>query len=364
MKQTILVMGGAGFLGSHLCDRFLAEGFAVIAMDNLITGSTDNIAHLVGRDDFRFIHHDVTEFIYLQDPVYAVVHFASPASPLDYHELPIQTLKVGSLGTHKALGLSLNKRARFLLASTSEVYGDPLIHPQPETYWGNVNPVGPRGVYDEAKRFAEALTMAYQRFHGVDTRIARIFNTFGPRMRLNDGRAIPAFITQALRGEPLTVFGDGKQTRSLLEVRGRAPRPARRRPQGASAGHHPGQQQTRLVPENTDPGRPETHPRRLPQALQGLTPRPHASNQESPSWSGGSSFSSCKTRRARRRSAGVATGGLRGCGGRTPAQIRRIRISDALERGVSGRKWGLCPHTPATHLVQRRRTGVAPGGFF
>jgi len=218
MKQTILVMGGAGFLGSHLCDRFLAEGFAVIAMDNLITGSTDNIAHLVGRDDFRFIHHDVTEFIYLQDPVYAVVHFASPASPLDYHELPIQTLKVGSLGTHKALGLSLNKRARFLLASTSEVYGDPLIHPQPETYWGNVNPVGPRGVYDEAKRFAEALTMAYQRFHGVDTRIARIFNTFGPRMRLNDGRAIPAFITQALRGEPLTVFGDGKQTRSFCYV--------------------------------------------------------------------------------------------------------------------------------------------------
>jgi dTDP-glucose 4,6-dehydratase len=218
MKQTILVTGGAGFLGSHLCDRFLDEGFAVIAMDNLSTGSTDNIAHLIGRGDFRFIHHDVTEFIYLQDPLYAVVHFASPASPLDYQELPIQTLKVGSLGTHKALGLALNRQARFLLASTSEVYGDPLIHPQPETYWGNVNPVGPRGVYDEAKRFAEALTMAYRRVHGVETRIARIFNTFGPRMRLNDGRAIPAFFTQALRGEPITVFGDGLQTRSFCYV--------------------------------------------------------------------------------------------------------------------------------------------------
>jgi dTDP-glucose 4,6-dehydratase len=218
MKQTILVTGGAGFLGSHLCDRFLGEGFAVIAMDNLITGSTDNIAHLNGHADFRFIHHDVTEFIFLEDPLYAVVHFASPASPLDYQELPIQTLKVGSLGTHKALGLAKNKGARFLLASTSEVYGDPLIHPQPESYWGNVNPVGPRGVYDEAKRFAEALTMAYQRVHGVDTRIARIFNTFGPRMRLNDGRAIPAFFVQGLRGEPITVFGDGNQTRSFCYV--------------------------------------------------------------------------------------------------------------------------------------------------
>jgi dTDP-glucose 4,6-dehydratase len=218
MKQTILVTGGAGFLGSHLCDRFLAEGFAVIAMDNLCTGSPDNIAHLAGHADFRFIRHDVTEFIFLGESLYAVVHFASPASPLDYQVLPIQTLKVGSLGTHKALGLAKAKGARFLLASTSEVYGDPLVHPQPESYWGNVNPVGPRGVYDEAKRFAEALTMAYRRIHGVDTRIARIFNTFGPRMRLNDGRAIPAFFVQALRGEPLTVFGDGRQTRSFCFV--------------------------------------------------------------------------------------------------------------------------------------------------
>ena len=218
MTETILVTGGAGFLGSHLCDRFLEEGFAVVAMDNLITGSTDNLAHRIGDKRFRFIHHDVTEYIYLAGPLYAVVHFASPASPRDYRELPIQTLKVGSLGTHKALGLARNKQARFLLASTSEVYGDPLIHPQPESYWGNVNPVGPRGVYDEAKRFAEALTMAYQRVHGVDTRIARIFNTFGPRMRLEDGRAIPNFIVQALSGEPLTVFGDGRQTRSFCYV--------------------------------------------------------------------------------------------------------------------------------------------------
>ena len=218
MSQTILVTGGAGFLGSHLCDRFLSEGYTVIAIDNLSTGSTDNIAHLAGRRDFRFIHHDVTEFIYIDVPLYAVVHFASPASPLDYQELPIQTLKVGSLGTHKALGLAKSKGARFVLASTSEVYGDPLVHPQPETYWGNVNPVGPRGVYDEAKRFAEALSMAYGRVHGVETRIVRIFNTFGPRMRLNDGRAIPAFFTQALRDEPLTVFGDGKQTRSFCYV--------------------------------------------------------------------------------------------------------------------------------------------------
>jgi dTDP-glucose 4,6-dehydratase len=218
MKKTILVTGGAGFLGSHLCDRFLAEGFPVIAMDNLITGSVDNLAHLSGRADFRFIHHDVTNYIYLADELYAVVHFASPASPLDYHELPIQTLKVGAIGTHKALGLAKEKDARFLLASTSEVYGDPAVHPQPESYWGNVNPVGPRGVYDAAQRGAEALTMAYHRVHGLDSKIARIFNTYGPRMRLNDGRAIPAFITQALRGEPLTVFGDGSQTRSFCYV--------------------------------------------------------------------------------------------------------------------------------------------------
>jgi dTDP-glucose 4,6-dehydratase len=218
VKQTILVTGGAGFLGSHLCDRFLAEGFNVIAMDNLITGTVDNLAHLGGRADFRFIHHDVTNYIFLADPLYAVVHFASPASPLDYQELPIQTLKVGAIGTHKALGLAKEKGARFLLASTSEVYGDPAVHPQPESYWGNVNPVGPRGVYDEAKRFAEALTMAYHRVHGLDTKIARIFNTYGPRMRLNDGRAIPNFIMQALRAEPLTVFGDGRQTRSFCYV--------------------------------------------------------------------------------------------------------------------------------------------------
>jgi dTDP-glucose 4,6-dehydratase len=218
MKRTILVTGGAGFLGSHLCDRLLAEGFSVIAMDNLITGSIDNIAHLAGRDDFRFVHHDVTDYIYVAGPLWAVVHFASPASPLDYQELPIQTLKVGAIGTHKALGLAKEKRARFLLASTSEVYGDPLVHPQPESYWGNVNPVGPRGVYDEAKRFAEAITMAYHRVHGLDVKIARIFNTFGPRMRLEDGRAIPNFMVQALRGEPLTVFGDGRQTRSFCYV--------------------------------------------------------------------------------------------------------------------------------------------------
>ena len=218
MKKRILVTGGAGFLGSHLCDRLLHEGFAVIAMDNLLTGTTDNIAHLAGRPDFRFIQHDVTEYIYLDGPLYAVLHFASPASPRDYHELPIQTLKVGSLGTHKALGLAKAKGARFLLASTSEVYGDPLVNPQPETYWGNVNPVGPRGVYDEAKRFAEAITMAYHRVHKVDVKIARIFNTFGPRMRLNDGRAIPNFMMQALRGEPITVYGDGSQTRSFCYV--------------------------------------------------------------------------------------------------------------------------------------------------
>jgi dTDP-glucose 4,6-dehydratase len=218
MKRSILVTGGAGFLGSHLCDRLLREGLSVIAMDNLITGSADNIAHLIGRPDFRFIHHDVTEYIYVSEPLFAVAHFASPASPLDYHQLPIQTLKVGSLGTHKALGLAKAKGARFLLASTSEVYGDPLVHPQPETYWGNVNPVGPRGVYDEAKRFAEAIAMAYGRVHGVPIRIARIFNTFGPRMRLEDGRAIPNFMVQALKGKQLTVYGDGSQTRSFCYV--------------------------------------------------------------------------------------------------------------------------------------------------
>jgi dTDP-glucose 4,6-dehydratase len=218
LKPRALVTGGAGFLGSHLCDRLLSGGWRVVAMDNLSTGSVENIAHLAGNPDFSFIKHDVTEYIFLDGSLDAVLHFASPASPRDYHELPIQTLKVGSLGTHKTLGLATAKRARFLLASTSEVYGDPLIHPQPETYWGNVNPVGPRGVYDEAKRFAEAMTMAYHRVHGVDTKIVRIFNTFGPRMRLEDGRAIPNFLLQALRDEPMTIFGDGLQTRSFCFV--------------------------------------------------------------------------------------------------------------------------------------------------
>jgi len=216
--MRILITGGAGFLGSHLCDRFLAEGHEVIAMDNLITGNTANIEHLAGHDHFLFIKHDVTNYIYIEGPLDAVLHFASPASPIDYLEFPIQTLKVGALGTHKALGLAKAKGARFLLASTSEVYGDPLVHPQTEDYWGNVNPIGPRGVYDEAKRFAEAMTMAYHRHHGVDTRIARIFNTFGPRMRLNDGRVVPNFIAQALRGRLLTVYGDGMQTRSFCYV--------------------------------------------------------------------------------------------------------------------------------------------------
>ncbi len=214
----VLITGGAGFLGSHLCDRFVKEGYEVVCMDNLITGSTDNIAHLLGNPQFRFVHHDVTNYIFVDGNVDAILHFASPASPIDYLKYPIQTLKVGSLGTHKALGLAKAKNARFLLASTSEVYGDPLIHPQPESYWGNVNPVGARGVYDEAKRFAEAMTMAYHRYHGVDTRIIRIFNTYGERMRLNDGRAIPAFMTQAIRGEEMTVFGDGSQTRSVCYV--------------------------------------------------------------------------------------------------------------------------------------------------
>jgi len=213
-----LVTGGAGFLGSHLCDRLIREGHEVICVDNLITGSVDNVAHLFGNDAFRFIKHDVTEYLYVEGRLDYILHFASPASPVDYQRLPIQTLKVGSLGTHKALGLTRAKGARMLLASTSEVYGDPQIHPQPETYWGHVNPVGPRGVYDEAKRFAEAMTMAYHRYHGVETRIARIFNTFGPRMRPHDGRVVSNFVIQALSGTPLTVYGDGRQTRSFCFV--------------------------------------------------------------------------------------------------------------------------------------------------
>ena len=210
-----VVTGGAGFLGSHLCDALLARGDEVICLDNLITGNTDNIAHLVGNPNFQFIQHDVTNYVYVEGNVDNVLHFASPASPIDYLNLPIQTLKVGSLGTHKALGLAKAKGARFLLASTSEVYGDPQVHPQPESYWGHVNPIGYRGVYDEAKRFAEALTMAYHRVHGIETRIVRIFNSFGPRMRLHDGRALPNFICQALKGDDITVYGDGSQTRSF-----------------------------------------------------------------------------------------------------------------------------------------------------
>ena len=214
----VMITGGAGFIGSHLCERFLADGHEVICVDNFITGNPDNIAKLLPNEHFSFIHQDVTQYIYVKGPLDVILHFASPASPVDYLELPIQTLKVGSLGTHKALGLAKEKGARFLLASTSEVYGDPLVHPQNEEYWGNVNPIGPRGVYDEAKRFAEAITMAYHRTHKVETRIVRIFNTFGPRMRLNDGRVVPNFITQALRGEEVTVYGDGKQTRSFCFV--------------------------------------------------------------------------------------------------------------------------------------------------
>lgn len=217
-KKRVLITGGAGFLGSHLCEKYLSNNWNVIAMDNLITGNPDNIAHLFGRDDFQFIKHDVTEYIHVTGDLDLILHFASPASPIDYLKMPIQTLKVGSLGTHKALGLAKAKNARFLLASTSEVYGDPLEHPQKETYWGNVNTVGSRGVYDEAKRFAEAMTMGYHRFHGIETRIVRIFNTYGPRMRLDDGRALPAFMGQALRGEDITVFGDGSQTRSFCYV--------------------------------------------------------------------------------------------------------------------------------------------------
>jgi dTDP-glucose 4,6-dehydratase len=217
-KQRVLITGAAGFLGSHLCDRFIEEGFEVIGMDNLITGNLKNIEHLFKLKEFTFYEHDVTKFVHVSGPIHYILHFASPASPIDYLKIPIQTLKVGSLGTHNLLGLAKSKKATILVASTSEIYGDPMVHPQREDYWGNVNPVGPRGVYDEAKRFQEAMTMAYHTFHGVDTRIVRIFNTYGPRMRLNDGRVLPAFIGQALRGEDLTVFGDGSQTRSFCYV--------------------------------------------------------------------------------------------------------------------------------------------------
>lgn len=218
MKKRVLITGASGFLGSHLCDRFIKEGYEVIGMDNLITGDLKNIEHLFKLENFEFYHHDVTKFVHVPGKLDYILHFASPASPIDYLKIPIQTLKVGSLGTHNLLGLAKEKNARILIASTSEVYGDPLVHPQNEEYYGNVNTIGPRGVYDEAKRFQESITMAYHRFHGVETRIARIFNTYGPRMRLNDGRVIPAFIGQALRGEDLTVFGDGLQTRSFCYV--------------------------------------------------------------------------------------------------------------------------------------------------
>ena len=214
----MLITGAAGFLGSHLTDRFLADGHSVIGLDNFVTGHPENIAHLMGNERFSFLRHNISEFTYVSGALDGVLHFASPASPVDYLELPIQTLKVGSLGTHNALGIALAKKARFFLASTSEVYGDPLVHPQPESYWGNVNPIGPRGVYDEAKRFAEAITMAYHRYHGVDTRIVRIFNTYGPRMRPRDGRVVSNFIVQALNGEPITIYGDGSQTRSFCYV--------------------------------------------------------------------------------------------------------------------------------------------------
>jgi dTDP-glucose 4,6-dehydratase len=218
MSKRVLITGGAGFLGSHLCDKYLESGYEVLCMDNLLTGRMKNIEHLIGLKEFTFIHQDVTEYIHIAGDLDLILHFASPASPIDYLEMPIQTLKVGSLGTHKVLGLAKDKKARLLLASTSEVYGDPLVHPQKETYWGNVNPIGDRGVYDEAKRFAEAIVMAYHRYHKVDTRIVRIFNTYGPRMRINDGRALPTFIVQALRGDDLTIFGDGSQTRSFCYV--------------------------------------------------------------------------------------------------------------------------------------------------
>jgi len=216
--MRVLITGAAGFLGSHLCDRFLREGHTVVGLDNFVTGSPDNVAHLVGNDRFQFVRHNISEYTYVAGPLQGVLHFASPASPIDYLELPIQTLKVGSLGTHNALGIAKAKGARFFLASTSEVYGDPLEHPQRESYWGNVNPIGPRGVYDEAKRFAEAITMAYHRYHGLDTRIVRIFNTYGPRMRPRDGRVVSNFIVQALNGEDLTIYGDGSQTRSFCYV--------------------------------------------------------------------------------------------------------------------------------------------------
>lgn len=218
VRKRVLITGGAGFLGSHLCDRFIKENFHVIAMDNLITGSLQNISHLFNLENFEFYNHDVSKFVHIAGDLDYILHFASPASPIDYLKIPIQTLKVGSLGTHNLLGLARAKKARMLIASTSEIYGDPSVNPQPESYWGNVNPVGPRGVYDEAKRFQEAITMAYHTFHNLETRIVRIFNTYGPRMRLNDGRALPAFIGQALRGEDITVFGDGSQTRSFCYV--------------------------------------------------------------------------------------------------------------------------------------------------
>ncbi len=217
-KQKVLITGGAGFLGSHLCDRFIKEGYHVVAMDNLLTGDLANIEHLMGHPDFEFQHHDVSKYVHVSGNLKYILHFASPASPIDYLKMPIQTMKVGSLGTLNCLGLAKDKGARMLIASTSEVYGDPLVHPQKEDYWGNVNPVGPRGVYDEAKRFQEALTMAYHTYHGLETRMVRIFNTFGPRMRLDDGRVLPAFISQALKGEDLTAFGDGSQTRSFTYV--------------------------------------------------------------------------------------------------------------------------------------------------
>lgn len=216
--KRVLITGAAGFLGSHLCDRFIKEGYRVVGMDNLITGDMRNIEHLMPLKEFEFYHHDVSKYVHVAGDLHYILHFASPASPIDYLKIPIQTLKVGSLGTHNLLGLALSKGARMLIASTSEVYGDPLVHPQNEDYWGNVNPIGPRGVYDEAKRFQEAITMAYHRYHGLETRIVRIFNTYGPRMRLDDGRALPAFLSQALRGEDLTVFGDGSQTRSFCYV--------------------------------------------------------------------------------------------------------------------------------------------------